>query len=200
VNLVFIWRFIQIMAFGSKYFGWLSAMAIVLAAGWFLLPVGYNTLIQWMAPQLGNYVRPTLVMVNILLVNPLTNIVMVRIWGAAGFVGGILAGTKKGAFVVGFMTWFFCLGLAGFCVIQMFISGLNLGNIPPLPPGSSIVDVLSIPLIKDVIGGILPMIAGISGGGLDIFSMIMPLVLWVVVPIVVVIVAAIIGAMVRPKE
>jgi hypothetical protein len=200
VNLVFIWRFIQIMAFGSKYFGWLSAMAIVLAAGWFLLPAGYNTLIQWMAPQLGNYVRPTLVMVNILLVNPLTNIVMVGIWGAAGFVGGLLAGTKKGAFVVGFMTWLFCVGLAGFCVIQMFISGFNLGNIPPLPPGSSIVDVLSIPIIKDVIGGILPMIAGISGGGLDILSMIVPLVLWVVVPIVVVIVAGIIGAMVRPKE
>ena len=188
------------MAFGSKYFGWLSAMAIVLAGGWFLLPAGYNTLIQWMAPQLGNYVRPTLVMVNILLVNPLTNITMIAIWGVAGFLGGMLAGTKKGAFVVGFMTWLFCLGIAAFCVVQMLFSGFNLGTLPPIPPGSSIVDILGIPLIQDVIGGILPMIAGIAGGGMDIFSMILPLVMWVVVPIVVVIVAGIIGAMVRPKE
>ena len=102
--------------------------------------------------------------------------------------------------MVGFMTWLFCIGLAGFCVVQMFMSGLDLGSIPPIPPGSSIVDILGIPLIQDVIGGILPMISGMTGGGLDIFSMILPLVMWVVVPIVVVIVAGIVGAMVRPKE
>lgn len=190
------------MAFGSKYFGWLAAMAIVLLGGWFLLPVGYETLIQWMAPQMGMYVRPTLVMVNILLVNPLTNPVMAGIWIGAGFIGGIMAGTKKGAFVVGFVAWIFCIGIAAFCVFQMFMSGISLGTFPPIPPGSSLVDILSIPVIQDVIGGIVPMIAGFAGGGglTDIFSMILPLLVWFFVPVVLAVVGGIVGAVVRPKE
>ena len=191
------------MAFGSKYFGWLAAMVIVLAGGWFLLPVGYETLIQWMAPLMGMYVRPTLVMVNILLVNPLTNPVMAGIWIGAGFIGGIMAGTKKGAFVVGFVAWIFCIGIAGFCVIQMFMSGISLGTFPPIPPGTSLVDILSIPVIQDVIGGIMPMIAGFAGGGgglTDIFSMVLPLLVWFFVPVVLAVVGGIVGAVVRPKE
>lgn len=191
------------MAFGSKYFGWLAAMAIVLLGGWFLLPAGYETLIQWMAPQMGMYVRPTLVMVNILLVNPLTNPVMAGIWIGAGFIGGIMAGTKKGAFVVGFVAWIFCIGIAGFCLIQMFMGGISIGTIPPIPPGTSLVDILSIPVIQDVIGGIVPMIAGFAGGGgglTDIFSMVLPLLVWFFVPVVLAVVGGIVGAVVRPKE
>ncbi len=189
------------MAFGSKYFGWLAGMAIVLAGGWFLLPEGYHTLIQWMAPLMGNYVRPALVMVNILLVNPLTNPLMFVLWIAAGFVGGVMAGTKKGAFVVGLFIWIFCLGLAFFMVIQLFLGGLSLGTFPPLPPGSSIVDILSIPIIQDVIGGILPLIAGFSGGGMpNLFAMVVPLLVWVFIPVISAIVAGMVGATIRPKE
>ncbi len=191
------------MAFGSKYFGWLTAMGIVLAGGWFLLPAGYETLIQWMAPQMGMYVRPTLVMVNILLVNPLTNPVMAGIWIGAGFIGGVMAGTKKGAFVVAFVAWIFCIGIAGFCLIQMFMGGVSIGTIPPIPPGTSLVDILSIPVIQDVIGGIVPMIAGFAGGGgglTDIFSMIVPLLVWFFVPVVLAVIGGIVGAIVRPKE
>ncbi|MFX0108199.1 MAG: hypothetical protein ACFE7R_07940, partial [Candidatus Hodarchaeota archaeon] len=189
------------MAFGSKYFGWLAAMAIVLGAGWLLLPEGYNTLIQWLAPLMGNYVRPTMVMVNLMLVNPLYNIPMVIVWAAAGFIGGIIAGTKKGAAVVGIFTWLASFLILVFCVFMMLTAGFDLGSIPPMPPGSSLLDLLDIPLVQSVIGDIVPILmGGFGGGSFDPFTLLLPLVVWFVVPIVIVIVAGIIGAMIRPKE
>jgi hypothetical protein len=139
-------------------------------------------------------------MVNAILVNPLTNMTMFAIWAVAGFVGGMLAGTKGGGALVGFFTWLCCIGILVFSLFQMFSAGISFGTFPPLPPGSSIIDVLGIPLVQSAIGEILPLIAGMGGGGLNPMALLMPLVTWLVVPIVTVIVAGIIGAMVRPKE
>ncbi|MFO7836442.1 MAG: hypothetical protein R6V83_07300 [Candidatus Thorarchaeota archaeon] len=189
-----------ISTFGSKYFGWLAALGIVLALGWFLLPEGYNTLVLWLAPQLGNYIRPLLVMINILLVNPLNNITMVVVWAGAGFIGGVMAGTKKGAFVVGIMTWISCVLITVFCAFQLFMSGVEMGTLPPIPQGTSITDVLSIPLVQSMIDEVIGMIAGSSGGTPDISAILTPLLIYLLIPVVIVIVAGIVGAMVRPKE
>ncbi|MFW9907626.1 MAG: hypothetical protein ACFFEF_03550 [Candidatus Thorarchaeota archaeon] len=190
------------MGFGSKYFGWLATVLIILAASWFLLPAGYETLILWLSPQLGNYVRPAMVLVSAVLVNPLNNLLMVAIWGIAGFIGGVIAGTKKGAFVVGFFAWFTVMLLLAFSVFQLITAGLNLGSLPPLPPGTSLADVLGIPIVQSLIGELLTLIGGLGGGGgmPNIFTIITPLIIWFVTPIIVVIVTAIIGAAVRPKE
>ena len=173
---------------------------IVLLGGWFLLPAGYEDAIAILAPQLGNYIRPTLVMVNLILVNPMNSFIMVAIWAGAGFVGGMMAGTKKGAFVVGLMVWISCVGIIALCVYLLLQSGLSLGTLI-IPPGTSIVDLLSIPLIQSMISQILPLISGIGGGGgLDIMALLTPLIIWFITPVIVVIVAAILGAVVRPKE
>ncbi|NHJ14309.1 MAG: hypothetical protein EAX95_11570 [Candidatus Thorarchaeota archaeon] len=125
---------------------------------------------------------------------------MFAIWAAAGFVGGVIAGTKKGAFVVGLVTWLSCLGILIFSVVQLFQAGLDFGSIPPLPPGSSILDVLGIPLVQSAIGELLPLIGGMSGGSFDIFALLLPIITWFLVPVITIIVAGILGAMVRPKE
>ena len=112
-----------------------------------------------------------------------------------------MAGTKKGAFVVGLMVWLACLGIIVFCLFLLFQTGLNLGTLI-IPPGSSLVDILSIPLIQSAIDQILPMISGL-GGGFDmssIMTLLLPLLIWFLTPIIIVIVGAIIGAVVRPKE
>ena len=144
--------------------------------------------------------RPTMVMVNLLLVNPMNNITMVLVWAGAGFVGGMMAGTKKGAFVVGLMTWLACLGLIALCGYLIFQGAISLGSFV-VPPGSSLTDILSIPLIQGAIEQILPMITGLGGGGgLDIMALLMPLIIWFLTPVIVVIIAAILGAVVRKKE
>lgn len=188
-----------ISTFGSKYFGWLAALLIVLLASWFLLPAGYETLILWLAPQMGNYVRPTMVMVNAMIVNPLSNPVMLVVWIAAGLVGGMIAGTRKGGFVVGLTTWFSSLLILVFSVFQMMTTGSDLGTLPPIPPGSSVLDILSIPIVHDIINQILPLAFG--GGSIsDPMELIAPFLVYVLVPLIAVIVAAIIGATLRQKE
>ena len=140
-------------------------------------------------------------MVNLLLVNPMNSFIMVAVWAGAGFIAGIMAGTKKGAFVVGLMVWLACLGVAVLCVYLLIQDGLALGALV-IPPGSSLIDLLGIPLIQGAIDQILPMISGL-GGGFDmssIMALLMPLVIWFLTPIIIVIVTGILGAVVRPKE
>ncbi|MBD3404596.1 MAG: hypothetical protein GF411_00495 [Candidatus Lokiarchaeota archaeon] len=156
-------------------------------------------IIQWLAPELGNYIRPTLVMVNAVLVNPLSNFIMLAVWIGAGLLGGIIAGTKKGAFVVGLMTWLTCLGILAFCVVQLITTGINLNSIPPIPEGGSILDLLSVPLVQDIFDELLVALSS-GGGGPDIGSIIFSVAIWALTPVIVVIVAGIIGATIRPKE
>jgi len=142
-----------------------------------------------------------MVMVNLLLVNPMNSFTMVALWAGAGFIGGVMAGTKKGAFVVGLMVWLACIGVTVLCVYLLFQGGMSLGTLV-IPPGSSLIDILGIPLIQSAIDQILPMIAGL-GGGFDmssIMTLLMPLVIWFLTPVIIVIVTGIIGAVVRPKE
>ena len=154
------------------------------------------------APQFGNYLRPTVVLVNLLLVNPMSNFTMIAVWAVAGFVGGMMAGTKKGAFVVGLVTWLSALVLLALCVYLIFQAGIALGSFI-VPPGSSIVDILGIPLIQGMIDQIMPLISGIGGMGFDpasLMTLLTPLIIWFLTPVIVIIIAAIIGAVVRPKE
>jgi hypothetical protein len=148
---------------------------------------------------------------NLLLVNPMSNFTMVAIWAGAGFVGGVMAGTKKGAFVVGLITWLSCFALAGVLVYIFFTQGLFDNLFAALtsyvvPPGSSIVNIVGIPLIQGVITEVFPLISGLfagGGGGLDmtaIFTILTPFLVWFFTPAIVVIVGAIVGAVVRPKE
>jgi hypothetical protein len=144
--------------------------------------------------------RPTVVMVNLILVNPMSNFTMIAIWAGAGFVGGMMAGTKKGAFVVGLMTWLSCLALIALCVYLIFQAGISLGSFV-VPPGSSIVDILGIPLIQGMIDQIIPLLSGMGGFDMSsLLTLLTPLLIWFFTPVIVVIIGAIVGAVVRPKE
>jgi hypothetical protein len=168
------------------------------------LPDGYESVIAIFAPQFGNYLRPTLVMVNLILVNPMSNFTMIAVWAGAGFVGGMMAGTKKGAFVVGLVTWLSCLALIALCVYLIFQAGISMGSFV-VPPGSSLIDILGIPIIQGMIDQVLPLISSLFGGGgmfdpSAIMTLLTPFLIWFFTPVIVVIIAAIVGAVVRPKE
>ncbi len=132
----------------------------------------------------------------------MSNFTMIAIWAGAGFVGGLMAGTKKGAFVVGLVTWLSCLALIALCVYLIFSAGISLGSFI-VPPGSSLVDILGIPVIQGMIDQILPLLSGLGGMSFDIstiLTLITPLLIWFFTPVIVVIIAAMVGAVVRPKE
>ncbi|MHA1958988.1 MAG: hypothetical protein ACW99U_02075 [Candidatus Thorarchaeota archaeon] len=191
------------MGFGSKFFGYLAAFGIVIGLGWVLLPEGWNTLIALYSPYFGNYVRPLAVMASLLLLNPLTNFLALGIWVGAGFVGGVIAGTKKGGFVVGFMAWVSCLVITGFSVYMLMVGGFNPLALPPVPPGYSLADLLSIPLVSDLLSTLLSVLGSFTGGGggsIGILGIVAPFLVFVFAPVIAIIVGGIIGAIVRPKE
>lgn len=99
------------------------------------------------------------------------------------------------------MVWLSCIGVIVLCVFLLLQSGLNLGTLI-IPPGTSIVNLLSIPLFQSILDQILPLIAGIGGssGGFNIMALLTPLIIWFLTPVIIVIVAAILGAVVRKKE
>jgi hypothetical protein len=143
-------------------------------------------------------------MVNLLLVNPMTNITMVAVWAGAGFVGGVMAGTKKGAFVVGLITWLSAIGILVFCVYLIFTQGVSMtmmmeAIMSPPPVGTSLADLLGIPLFQDLITQLLSILGG-GGFSPDFVSILMPFIIWLFVPVIIIIVAGIVGATVRPKE
>ncbi|MHA1928026.1 MAG: hypothetical protein ACTSV2_05520 [Candidatus Thorarchaeota archaeon] len=165
------------------------------------MSAGYETLILWLSPTLGNYIRPTLLMVSVLIVDPFNNFIMLGIWAGAGILGGVIAGTKKGAFVVGLFVWLTLLTVLIFSIVQLFSAGLDITSLPPMPPGSSIADILGIPLIQSVFDQVLALLTGMGGsGGLDIMSLISNVLIWVFTPVITIIITGMIGATIRPKE
>lgn len=140
-----------------------------------------------------------MVMVNALIVNPVSNPVMLGLWIGAGLIGGIIARTKAGGFVVGFFVWISCLVILVFSLFQMMTAGIDLGTMPPIPPGSSILDVLSIPVVQDVMGQLLPLVSGGGGSIGSPMDLLAPLIAYFVIPPVTIIISAIIGATIRQK-
>ncbi len=179
-------------------------LLIVLAGGWYLLPPGYETIVEWLGPFIGNYLRPSLVLVNLLFVHPLASIMFVALWAGAGFVGGVIAGTKKGAVVVGISTWLSCLLILAFCAWQIMQSGVDLSGIPPPPPGVSVTDILGLPIAQFLVTTVVTMMAGGGGGPPPMEealpSLLMGIAPFLLTPIVTVCVAAVLGAVVRPRE
>ena len=195
------------ISYGSKYFGWLVALIIMFIGGWFLLPAAYETLIMITLPQLGIWIKPILVMVNLLIVNPLTNPIAFILWIAAGFIGGVIAGTKKGGVVVGIVAWLSCLLIVVFSGFMILQSGADLGAIfnITVPPGYSLADLLGIPILQDVANYLILPMLGLTGGGggfgFDmILQLLLPLIIFFFVPVFTVCIAAVIGAAVRPRE
>ena len=175
--------------------------------GWFLLPAAYETLIMVTLPQLGIWIKPILVMLNLLIVNPLSNPIAFILWIAAGFIGGVIAGTKKGGVVVGIVAWLSCLLIVIFSGFMILQSGAGIGDIfnITVPPGYSLADLLGIPILQDVANYLILPMLGLTGGGggfgFDmILQLLLPLIIFFFVPVFTVCIAAVIGAAVRPRE
>jgi hypothetical protein len=143
-------------------------------------------------------------MVNILVVNPLGNLLMVAIWIIAGLVGGIMSGTKKGGILIAFMTWFSCIAIGAFCLIQFLmpiLEGTISISMPPIPPGTSLADILSIPLVQSFVSDLPGLLSSIGGGsGPDIVGLVMSVAVYVLSPLIIAIIGGIVGAVLRPKE
>ena len=75
-------------------------------------------------------------------------------------------------------------------------------SMPPIPPGTSLADVLSIPLVQSFVSDLPGLLASMAGGGSgpDVVGLAMSVAVYVLSPLIIAIIGGIVGAILRPKE
>jgi len=86
--------------------------------------------------------------------NPLTYPPLLYLWAFAGFLGGLIAGGKiRRGFLVGMAVFLSALGALGLAALAIYqnVSLSALSNLPPPPPGFSIISATTGPVARDII-------------------------------------------------
>lgn len=167
----------------GKSLGSLAAFAISFALTFNKLPEAYEKIIAWLAPVLGKILRVTFSSLYLLFGDPLTDYYLLITWIVAAFIGGIVARKMSSGIIAAISAYLYNFALLGFCAFELFQSFGTLGGfetLPPFPPGTSIADLLTAPLI----GGIISTLIGgmISGGGTQDLNAIASLIMSIILP------------------
>src|SRR5438132_493040 len=142
--------------FLGRYFGWTAAYLLVLYIGYTQLSPGLREVSDWLSPVLGVHFNTMIVALFLVFTNPLTYPPLLYLWTFVGFLGGLIAGGKiRRGFLVGmtvFLSTLGALGLAALAIYQnISLATLKFANLPPPPPGFSIISATTGPVAGDII-------------------------------------------------
>jgi Translocon-associated protein beta (TRAPB) len=140
--------------FLGRYIGWAAAYLLVLFVGYTQLPTGLRGISDWLSPVLGVHFNTLIVAVYLIFTNPLTYPPVLTLWITAGLLGGIIAGGKVGrGFMVGLAVFLSTLGAMGLAALSIFrgVTSGGFPNIPPPPPGFSLIAAATGPVATDLL-------------------------------------------------
>src|SRR3989475_1240026 len=140
--------------FLGRYIGWAAAYLLVLYIGYTQLPTGLRGISDWLSPVLGVHFNTLIVAVYLIFTNPLTYPPVLSLWITAGLLGGIVAGGKVGrGFMVGLAVFLSTLGAMGLAALSIFrgVTSGGFPNIPPPPPGFSLIAAATGPVATDLL-------------------------------------------------
>jgi uncharacterized protein (DUF2062 family) len=140
--------------FLGRYLGWIAAYLLVLYIGYTQLSPGLREVSDWLSPVLGVHFNTMIVALFLVFTNPLTYPPLLYLWMFAGFLGGLIAGGKiRRGFLVGMAAFLSVLGALGLAalIIYQTIDLSALSNLPPPPPGFSIISATTGPVAGDII-------------------------------------------------
>ncbi len=140
--------------FLGRYIGWAVAYLLVLFIGYTQLPTGLRGVSDWLSPVLGVHFNTLIVAVYLIFTNPLTYPPVFQLWVTAGLLGGIVAGGKVGrGFMVGLAIFLSTLGAMGLAALSIFrgVTSGGFSNIPPPPPGFSLIAAATGPVASDLL-------------------------------------------------
>jgi hypothetical protein len=140
--------------FLGRYIGWAAAYLLVLYIGYTQLPTGLRGVSDWLSPILGVHFNTLIVAVYLIFTNPLTYPPVFSLWVTAGLMGGIIAGGKVGrGFMVGLAVFLSTLGAMGLAALSIFrgVTSGGFPNIPPPPPGFSLIAAATGPVASDLL-------------------------------------------------
>src|SRR2546422_2162548 len=140
--------------FLGRYLGWIAASLLVLYIGYTQLSPGLREVSDWLSPVLGVHFNTMIVALFLVFTNPLTYPPLLYLWTFAGFLGGLIAGGKiRRGFLVGMTVYLSTLGALGLAALAIYqnVSHSALSNLPPPPPGFSIISATTGPVAGDII-------------------------------------------------
>jgi uncharacterized protein (DUF2062 family) len=140
--------------FLGRYLGWIAAYLLVLYIGYTQLSPGLREVSDWLSPVLGVHFNTMIVALFLVFTNPLTYPPLLYLWSFAGFLGGLIAGGKiRRGFLVGMTVFLSTLGALGLAALAIYhnINLSALSNLPPPPPGFSIISATTGPVAGDII-------------------------------------------------
>ncbi|TMI45603.1 hypothetical protein E6H19_04165 [Candidatus Bathyarchaeota archaeon] len=140
--------------FLGRYLGWIAAYLLVLYIGYTQLSPGLREVSDWLSPVLGVHFNTMIVALFLVFTNPLTYPPLLYLWTFAGFLGGLIAGGKiRRGFLVGMTVYLSTLGALGLAALAIYqnVSLSALSNLPPPPPGFSIISATTGPVAGDII-------------------------------------------------
>ena len=140
--------------FLGRYIGWAAAYLLVLYVGYTQLPAGLRGISDWLSPVLGVHFNTLIVGVYLIFTNPLTYPPVLTLWITAGLLGGMIAGGKVGrGFMVGLAVFLSTLGAMGLAALSIFrgVTSGGFPNIPPPPPGFSLIAAATGPVASDLL-------------------------------------------------
>ena len=129
----------------------------------------------WLTPLLGTQFYVALSLVNLLLADPLTYPVVLLIWLAVAFIGGVIVRTRLGGVLTMLLVWLLVvsmLALSAFRVAmnvgQMMeeVEGeAALGLVPPIPEGMTLTRLLETPMLGEIAMDMIDIVgAGLNRG------------------------------------
>lgn len=140
--------------FLGRYIGWGAAYLLILYIGYTQLPTGLRGVSDWLSPVFGVHFNTLIVAVYLIFTNPLTYPPVFMLWVTAGLLGGIIAGGKVGrGFMVGLAVFLSTLGAMGLAALSIFrgVTSGGFPNIPPPPPGFSLIAAATGPVATDLL-------------------------------------------------
>jgi hypothetical protein len=151
---------------------WVSSLATLLALSIVILPKGIGEVADWLVPWVGPGLRPELYLLFLLFGPALSYTPLLLTWVTAGVVGGFFARGAARSIAAGTVTTGSLFVLSQLNVLYITrsfpLTGItSFSNFPPPPQGFNIADVLSAPLVGQIVQKAAPTaLPNLSGIGL----------------------------------
>lgn len=152
----------------EKYSGWLTGTGLLILFSVAIFPQSFQIVINWFGPIIGQNLTPILMIAFILLASGIKYPTVLVAYIVSGFACGAVGrgGIKRSVLLAlaAYFTIILILGANIYPMLTMF-SSFGSTSMPSPPPGTSLIDLLSLPLVSDMASTLIEsMFSGGQGG------------------------------------
>jgi uncharacterized repeat protein (TIGR01451 family) len=151
-----------------KTAAFLIGVALVLGLGLALLHPSLRLIGIWLTPLLGTQFYVALSLLYLLLADPITYPVVLFVWLAVAFIGGVIVRRRLGGMLTMLFVWLLVVPMLALSVLgvamnvgqmmEMVEGEEALGLVPPIPEGMTLTRLLETPMLGEIALDLLDMV------------------------------------------